>query len=81
MKLWICGQLIGKWKPTGSAWSFQGVFSDQSRAVAACRDDTYFIYSCDLDAELPHESVQAVDAYYPKANAEAHASATKEPIA
>jgi len=65
-KLWICGQLIGEWNPAGSIWSFQGVFSDETRAVAACRDETYFIYPCDLDAELPHESVYVIGAYYPK---------------
>ena len=64
--LWICGQLIGEWKPTGSAWAFQGVFSDQARAEAACRDNTYFVLPCAIDVELPHESMQAVNAYYPK---------------
>jgi hypothetical protein len=68
MELWICGQLIGEWKASASVWEFQGAFSNKELAVAACRDERYFIFSYVLDAECPHESVLATDTYYPKAN-------------
>jgi len=35
-------------------------------AVAACRDETYFIFPAHLDAELPHESMFPPCARYPK---------------
>ena len=70
MQVWICGQLLGEWKESDSAWAFQGVFSSRGNAVAACRDGAYFIFSAQLDDELPHESLCPPDAEYPTAVAE-----------
>ena len=66
VKLWICGQLKGKWCPEGSVWEFQGVFSDKDKAVAACRTEKYFISSTILDEELPDKSCIPPEAQYPK---------------
>jgi hypothetical protein len=65
-KLWICGQLMGEWNESGSVWAFQGVFSDEAKAAAACRDETYFILPVTLDEELPHELVFSLEAKYPR---------------
>lgn len=65
MKLWICGQLRGKWKPNGSIWEFQGVFSTKPKAIKACRNSKYFIFSAKLDEELPDETLYPPDAVYP----------------
>ena len=65
-KLWICGQLLGEWDERGTAWAFQGVFDDEKKADAACRDATYFIFPANCNEELPHESVYAEDARYPR---------------
>ena len=64
-KLWICGQLKGKWHKDGSKWEFQGVFDTRKKAVAACRNDSYCIWSAQLNEELPDEMVLGADACYP----------------
>lgn len=56
MILWVCGQLIGEWSEAGSVWAFQGVFNEEGKADSACKDETYFIFPANLNAELPHES-------------------------
>jgi hypothetical protein len=58
---------LGEWSGSGSAWAFQGVFGTRNKAIAACRDGNYFIFSAQLDGELPHESFFAPDAEYPLA--------------
>ena len=63
MELWIVGQLR-----TVGAWDFQGVFDSEERAVAACRDEKYFVAPATLNAELPHESHEFPGGYYPLAN-------------
>ena len=64
---WICGQLRGNYKSKGSIWDFQGVFSSRAKAIKACRNENYFIFSARLDQELPDERMEAPDAVYPKA--------------
>jgi len=66
MKLWICGRIKSRWRPSGSAWDFQGVFSTEELADKACRDETYFIWYVNLDEELPHESFMPNDYRYPR---------------
>jgi hypothetical protein len=65
-EIWVCGQLIGEWVGRGTAWEFQGVFSDESRADSACRDESYFIFPATLDEELPHDAYQPPRARYPR---------------
>ena len=62
MKVWICG----RWKQMGP-WEFQGVFSTEEKAAAACPDSTYFIGPATLDKELPKETESWPGCYYPKA--------------
>jgi len=63
MKLWIVGQYR---EPN---WDFQGVFSSEEKAVAACRTPLYFVAPADLDAEAPHELAKEwPGAYYPRAD-------------
>jgi len=66
-KLWIVGQI--KVVDGVGWWEFQGVFDDESKAAAACRDETYFIGPATLNEERPHETTPQgwVGAYYPKA--------------
>lgn len=64
-EVWICGQRTEEWSETGTPWDFQGVFTDESKAVNACRDETYFIFPATMNAELPHEPVVSSRARYP----------------
>lgn len=64
-KVWICGRLIGEWEESGSKWAFQGVFSTEKLAIDACRDEAYFIFSSNMDTQLPHEDSLPPDGYYP----------------
>ena len=65
-QLWICGKLIGEWADTGSVWAFQGVFDDEKKADAACKDETYFIFPAILNQELPCEDKVVENARYPR---------------
>ena len=60
MKLWVVG------KTGGASWEFQGVFSTEERAVAACRDEM-FVGPAELDRQLPHDTWGWDGAYYPLA--------------
>jgi len=63
-EVWICGQLTGKYVGASTPWEFQGVFDSEQKAIAACRDENYFIYSAIMNQELPDESVEP-DGRYP----------------
>jgi len=61
-ELWIVGQAKSI---DGKQWEFQGVFDSHSKALAACRDHSYFIMAgVELNQELPHDTVTV--GYYPK---------------
>lgn len=65
-KLWVCGQIRQKVKGTNRhIWDFQGIFSSEKKAVLACINERYFIYSVELDHEYPEERVRAKGGYYP----------------
>ncbi len=68
--LWICGRLIGEWDAAGTIWSFQGVFTNRDLAIAACKDETYFIFSSEIDMQLCHDNTFPPDGYYPVIEAE-----------
>lgn len=63
-KLWLCGQYRSGDFPNIN-WDFQGIFSSKKKAIAACRNENYFIASIELDKELPDESVAMPSEYYP----------------
>ena len=53
---------------TPPTWEFQGVFSTESAAVEACRDETYWTGPAELDQQLPHETMpEWPGAWFPKA--------------
>ncbi len=58
---WVCGQSTGE----GNTWEFAGVFSSEELAIAACRDEHYFIGPATVDQQLPHEPFDWPGAYYP----------------
>lgn len=65
--LW-CAARVHEWREPnegGSDWSFQGVFGSEEKAVAACRDELYFVAPVNLDQELPHDRLTWPGAYYP----------------
>jgi len=72
-KLWVVGQYRhGKHKLSksnkllnGVVWDFQGVFSEKSQAIKACRNWRYFVFSATLGEELSDESCQEESAFYP----------------
>jgi len=51
--------------PEGSVWEFQGIFSSREKAVNACISENYFIFSCELDLEIPKEKVPMPETCYP----------------
>lgn len=58
MQLWLVTQV--KWNPDiegAVIWEFQGIFSSEEKALAACRDENYTMAPAILDEELPHESL------------------------
>ena len=44
---------------------FQGIFSTEEKAIASCRDESYFIMPFELDVSLPHKKKICKRAYYP----------------
>ena len=66
MEIWICGQLTGEWIGRGTPWEFQGAFTSEANADAACRDSSYFIFPATMDEELPHDAVDTPRARYPR---------------
>jgi hypothetical protein len=68
-QLWIVGQTRTSDEESALEWDFQGVFSTEERAVAACRDSSYFVAPATLDKELPNDMLVWEGTYYPKASA------------
>lgn len=64
MTLYVVGQ-FRLHLPVGDVWDLQGVFSDRDKAVAACRNETYFLFPVELDAEAPDEPVVPPGLEYP----------------
>lgn len=54
--LFIVGRVTSAPDAAAATWDFQGVFSTEALAIAACRDHTYFVGPALLDQELPHET-------------------------
>ena len=63
MKLWVVGKIGLK---NYLEWQFEGVFDDEQKAIAACKDENYFVGPTTLNQEYDtEEAVDWVDAYYP----------------
>lgn len=64
MKLWVVGHVLND---DGTEWTFCGVFDTEAKAVAACKNEDYFVGLAELNQELPEKIIDWPDAYYPKA--------------
>lgn len=65
MQAWIVGRVSrfsAQWN-----WQFQGVFTTEAKAVAACIDETFFVAPAVVDEEVPYREEIWPGAYYPKA--------------
>jgi hypothetical protein len=62
--LWIVGQYRAETQ-SGIVCDIQGVFDSKERAIAACRNERYFIAPIALNKELPDETVEMPGCYYP----------------
>lgn len=60
--VWVAGQVIND---ELGQWEIIGVFSDEEKAVSACREPTDFVGPVKLDAIYPRESIDWAGAYYP----------------
>lgn len=65
MKLWYVGQSRHGETPN-AVWDFQGVFSSEEKAIAACHGPQFFVVPVELDREFPLEAMEAPGGYYPK---------------
>ena len=62
--LWIVGQY--RFGDTGAiVWDFQGVFTTEEKAIAACKSTTWFIARMELDKELPEATEVMPDVIWP----------------
>jgi hypothetical protein len=62
--LWFVGQYRAETQ-SGIVWDLQGVFGGKERAIAACRNEHYFIAPIAPNVELPDETVEIPGCYYP----------------
>lgn len=49
----------------GNVWDLQGIFTDEARAVLACRKENYGYFSVMMNEELPETTVIPWDFLYP----------------
>lgn len=52
-------------KSTADGWEFQGIFSDENKAIGACKTNEYWIGPVTLDQEIPDETTDWPGQYYP----------------
>ena len=63
-RVWICGQYkSGEFLNT--VWDLQGIFSTREKAVAACRNENYFIAPVTVDEVVPDETTSFPGVEYP----------------
>lgn len=60
MELWIAGEFI-----EGEPWGFVGVFDTEAAAVAACKDERYFVGPATLNVASPVEKEEWPGCYAP----------------
>jgi len=64
MEVWIVGQIRPDLQ---HRWEICGIWREKPDAVAACRDDSYFIGKVPLDTPFPEESTVLPEFEFPKA--------------
>jgi len=57
LTLWVVGQYRAE-TDAGRVWDIQGVFSMREKAVAACRNRSYFLGPIKLNESLPEEMIE-----------------------
>lgn len=57
--------LVGRWIGNGTLWGIQGIFSQEYRAVEACRDDACFWLPFELDQEAETLEQEVAQPRYP----------------
>lgn len=63
--VWVCGKYKGAVDGI-SAWTFEGVFCNEERAIAACKTDKHFIGPAIMDETMSaDETVIWPGCYYP----------------
>jgi hypothetical protein len=63
-KLWLVGQYKSGEKGN-IVWEFQGIFSTEEKAVAACKNFRYWVAPIIMDEECPDGTVSFENDYYP----------------
>lgn len=64
----------------GRCMEFQGVFSSEERAAAACRDVNWFVAPATLDREVQDEPIIWPGGYYPLADGKRVVEAERETL-
>ena len=59
-RLFLVGRVTGR-----VSWDFQGVFTTEAAAIAACKKKNYFFLVVDLDQELPEAPVEGEGLTFP----------------
>ena len=63
--LWLVGQYHSGEIPN-IVWEFQGVFDSKQKALAACRNEYYFVAPVVLNEEIPDDTYVFPGLVYPK---------------
>jgi len=65
MKLWIVGKVLNP-EEGGDRWEFAGVFDDEKKAVAACKEKNFFVGPVELNYVVPEDiATKWPKGYYP----------------
>jgi hypothetical protein len=67
MQLFIVGKRDSE-ADSDRCWEFQGVFSDEAKACAACASRFHFVGPAVLDRALPDATSAWDGAYFPKSD-------------
>jgi len=61
--------VVLQWQDVGgsSMYCFQGVFDDESVAVAECRTNQYLVIPATMNESIPHDPVEFDEQYFPLA--------------
>lgn len=58
--------VVGQWREDGKPWEMIGVFTDKSRAIDACVEDSFFTGPQVLGEAAGADPVPWVGCYYPR---------------
>lgn len=62
--LWVCGQYKGEVFPNTN-WDLYGIFDSEKKAVAACKDKSYFVGPVEMNKILGEKTIKWPGCYYP----------------